>query len=206
MKKQLNFSNDFFDAYLIEDEKDFKIKNYGILINLSKTPIVIDFVSSIPIHKSYLLKDTKVDSVEKAVLLSFAFDPMEKQEKLNEFCWDNWDTNKIRYPDDPTKWKYQIRRSPIEKIGNLELVCWYLPGGKEVTIHNEHPFFEVHTQLSGVGILNKFTEQDPKTLYQRMYMPPGFTHDYFCDNNWKYVWHQYQAVTDSIWMAVIEHK
>lgn len=204
MVKPLNFSNRFFKTEYIEDSDGLSIKDYGIVINLDKTPIPVDVQSSINYCKSYLFKDYEIKSpIKKALLVSFDFDPAEDNKELNEYCVQNWDNNKVRYPDDPSKWDFKILRSPIEKVGNLEFNCWFLPEKTASSIHIEHPFEEVHTQIYGLGIMNKFKEQDYSSLYQRMYMPPGFTHDFFFDENKKYPWHQYEAVTNSIWLAVM---
>ncbi len=97
-------------------------------------------------------------------------------------------------------------RSPMDRFGDLEFVAWYLPENEGSSIHKDHPFKkEVHAQLYGLGIMNKFKEQDKDSLYQRMYMAPGFTHDLFYDSDDEYVWHQYEAVTNSIWFAVCEY-
>lgn len=206
MRKLLNFSNDFFKAEYIENIGHLAIKNYGILINLDKLPLLVDKAGSVGYYKSYLLKNWEIDTrIKKAILVSFKYDPAKMNDELNQFCTKNWDNNKKRYPDDPSQWNFKILRSPIEKIKNLEFNCWYLPKDTASGIHIEHPFKEIHTQLYGLGIMNKFKEQDYDTLYQRMYMPPGFTHDFFFDKNIKYPWHQYEAITDSIWMAVMEY-
>lgn len=206
MRKLLNFSNKFFKAEYLENIPDLNVTSYGILVNLDKEPLTIGKFGSVGNYKSYLLKDWKVkDKIKKAILISFDYDPARINEDLNNFCLTNWDNNKKRYPDDPGKWNYKILRSPIEKIENLEFNCWYLPKDTGSSIHLEHSFKEIHTQLYGLGIMNKFKEQNYETLYQRMYMPPGFTHDFFFDENIKYPWHQYEAVTDCIWMAIMEY-
>ena len=207
MRKILKFSNNLFKAEYLENIDGLTINNYGILVNLDKKPLVIDNSGSISYYKSYLLKDWKVKvKITKAVLISFDYDPARTNNELNKFCLAKWDNNKKRYPDDPSKWNYKILRSPIEKIKNLEFNCWYLPKDTASSIHIEHPFKEIHTQLYGLGIMNKFKKQDYETLYQRMYMPPGFTHDFFFDQKIKYPWHQYEAVSECIWMAIMEYK
>lgn len=207
MRRCLNFSNEFFNAEYIENIKLLDVKNYGIVTNLDKDPIIFDQYGSIDRYKSYLLKNWQiVGQIKKAILVTFGYDPIRQNPKLNQFCIEHWDNNKIRYPNDPSKWKFKILRSPIEKFGNLEFNCWYLPKNTASSIHIEHPFKEVHTQLYGLGIMNKFKEQKHETLYQKMYMAPGFTHDLFFDKQVIYPWHQYEAVTESVWMAIMDHK
>ncbi|MBL8014636.1 MAG: hypothetical protein JNK26_00390 [Candidatus Doudnabacteria bacterium] len=208
MRTKLSFSNKFFDAELLEDLDVLEISQYGLLINISDEPIIIDAYNTLLPSKSYLLKDFELESkISKAILLTFAFDPARTNPDLNKYCTENWDNNQKRYPNDPTKWVYKILRSPVERIGNLEFNCWFLPSDTASSIHNTHPFpKEFHTQIYGLGIMNKFKEQDDQSLYQRVYMAPGFSHDTFYDKDFNYPWHQYEAVSDCIWLAVVEYK
>ena len=68
---------------------------------------------------------------------------------------------------------------------------------------------EVHTQVYGTGRMQKFHENDFKSLYEEVMMAPGFTHDPFTGvkNNGDlfYGWHQYYSDTDCIWMAIEYH-
>jgi hypothetical protein len=101
----------------------------------------------------------------------------------------------------------QLKRTPLwrsqkSEIGNIHLNLWYAPAGTNCGIHNRHSFQEVHTQIFDIGRMQKFHRNDPKALYQEVYMSPGFTHDPFYSNTGKYPWHQYYSDTDSIWLAI----
>lgn len=206
MIKKLNFSNIYFEVYYYQDQPLTKLENFSTLVNLSPKPIKIDFVSQIQQDKSYLLyKDIQPLHVDEGLLVKYNFDPSAVKTELHNYCVSNWDSNKVRFPNDPSKWNYPILRSPVEKFDNFEFNCWYLPKETASSIHKEHVFTEVHTQIYGLGIMNKFTENSKDTLYQRMYMAPGYTHDYFFDKETIYPWHQYEAVTDCIWMAICRY-
>jgi hypothetical protein len=206
MKKVLNYSNKFFKAEYLENVNGLIIKKYGIVVNLDTKPIAVDGFGMINNLRSILLRDYEIrDSIKKAVLVEFDFDPARENKELNRFCKVNWNNNKIRYPNDPSKWNYKILRSPVDNVNGLEFNCWFLPKYSSSSIHIEHPFREVHTQIYGIGIMNKYKLQDKGTLYQRMYMSPGFTHDTFYNNDVIYPWHQYEAVTDCIWMAICRY-
>ncbi len=205
MIKPLNFSNKFFSVKYVKEE-EVTLTNISTVINLSDIPIKIDFVGDIKKDKSFLLTPNigEID-VKEGLIIEYSFNPQESNSELQNFCIKTWDNNKIRYPEDPTKWNYPILRSPIEKFDNYEFNCWYLPGHTASSIHQEHPFTEVHTQVYGLGIMNKYKENDKDSLYQKMYMPIGFTHDYFYDKDNKYPWHQYEAVSESIWLAIMRY-
>lgn len=47
-------------------------------------------------------------------------------------------------------------RSEKERIGNLEFNLWYAHAGTHCGIHNQHDFPEVHTQIYGIGRMQKF--------------------------------------------------
>ncbi|MFI1563811.1 hypothetical protein ACH4ZX_12260 [Streptomyces sp. NPDC020490] len=88
---------------------------------------------------------------------------------------------------------------------------WFAPAGTDCFIHNRHDFIEVHTQVAGLGRMQKFREQDHSTLYQDLPMSPGYTTpDPFCslgpDHTYVYPWHQYRADTDCVWLAIEYHR
>ena len=64
---------------------------------------------------------------------------------------------------------------------------------------------EVHTQLLGRGKMQKFEENNYATLYQEEILASGATHEPFYDHRFIYPWHQYQSITDAIYMYVIVH-
>ena len=85
---------------------------------------------------------------------------------------------------------------------------WFAPAKTNCAIHNHHTdpeLLEVHTQIYGVGRMQKFHENDFNTIYQDVIMSPGETHIPFAnvgDNDqFAYPWHQYYSDTDCIWMA-----
>ena len=92
---------------------------------------------------------------------------------------------------------------------DIKLKCWWSPNETDCFIHNEHPFLEVHTQIHGIGRMQKFRERDPSTVYEDVRMAPGFTHEPFCvvtgPNQWTYPWHRYYTDLESIWLAVELH-
>jgi hypothetical protein len=91
----------------------------------------------------------------------------------------------------------------------LKLNLWWAPGETDCFIHTEHPFLEVHTQIHGIGRMQKFWERREDTLYEDVAMAPGYTHDPFCrvagPNRWEYPWHRYYSNTDSVWLAIELH-
>jgi len=116
MTKQFAFSNKYFTAELIESVDNLIVKDYAIVVNLGDNSINIGDGSIIVPHKSYLLKNCEIkDKIDRAVAVSFNFDPARINPELSDYCVSSWDNNQKRYPEDSTKWQYKILRSPIEK-------------------------------------------------------------------------------------------
>ena len=48
----------------------------------------------------------------------------------------------------------------------VKLNLWWAPGHTDCFIHNKHPSLEVHTQIFGVGRMQKFRENDEATIFE----------------------------------------
>ena len=93
-------------------------------------------------------------------------------------------------------------RSPRVEIGEFAFSLWYFGKGLTGPIHREHDFFELHTQVLGTGEMQKFGENDQGTMYERVIMAPGQTHNTFFDRNRTYPWHRYAAISRSVLLAI----
>ena len=96
---------------------------------------------------------------------------------------------------------------------NIKVNVWFCPAKTNCGIHNNHTnhqtipkILEVHTQIYGTGRMQKFHENEFKSIYEDVIMSPGFTHDPFAgvkeNGDIYYGWHQYYSDTDCIWMAI----
>jgi len=92
---------------------------------------------------------------------------------------------------------------------DLRLNLWFSPAGTACGIHHEHEFLEVHTQLAGLGRMQKFNTPSPDSLYEEYLLSEGNTNPpTFCsehDSRFSYPWHQYFADTDCVWLAAEYH-
>ncbi|MGV9878696.1 hypothetical protein [Streptomyces sp. NPDC003006] len=118
------------------------------------------------------------------------------------------DAGTIRF--DPAYVLKQSRLPDREQEFRIKVNLWFAPAGTDCAIHNRHDFIEVHTQVHGLGSMQKFRAQDHATLYEDLRMSPGYTTpDPFCvrepDGSYRYPWHQYRADTDCVWLAVEYH-
>lgn len=112
---------------------------------------------------------------------------------------------------DPAHVLRETATAGTPQLFEVRVNLWFAPAGTDCFIHNRHDFIEVHTQVAGLGRMQKFREQDHATLYQDVLMSPGYTTpDPFCalgsDGSYVYPWHQYRADTDCVWLAIEYHR
>lgn len=224
-QRPLAFADDFIHAELVEDAKDFAVED-AIVINLSPRPMITGDVhpAIVPAWKSTWLKGGVIKSAERAALIK-----VRKATNLGGCGLRGWDWlgNRIKsFPRDTPLYISSFdhvgevvtdpqvftneRSLPIEEqTFDMRLNLWWSPGDTDCFIHNEHPFLEVHTQIHGLGRMQKFHDRTDATLYEDVPMGIGYSHDPFCrvtgPNQWTYPWHRYYADTDSVWLAVELH-
>lgn len=109
--------------------------------------------------------------------------------------------------------EYNPGREIEFKIRNY---LWFTPQKSHCGIHNQHPFIEVHTQISGLGRIPKFYEQNPATIYEDFRMVQGRTQSQaYCTITedekmpagitFTYPWHEYYSDTDCVWLVTEFH-
>jgi hypothetical protein len=104
---------------------------------------------------------------------------------------------------------HQPDLTPYQALFDVRLNLWFSPAGTACGIHNKHDFLEVHTQLIGIGRMQKFRTEHYLTNYEDHLMCAANTNPAtFCrqqNGEFSYPWHQYFADTDCIWMAIEYH-
>jgi len=202
MEKTLNFSEPFLTVEHISYEDDYEINEKSIIVNTDLDPLNID-ENELHYLKSMVCARTYVPKVKSMLVISVINeDYMGRNPGVDdEIIRNNWlhvfDLFNVPQLKHTTLW-----RSQKETVGNLEMNLWYAPEDTHCGIHNQHDFLEVHTQIYGIGRMQKFQRNDFNSLYQEVYMSPGYTHNPFYSNTGKYPWHQYYADSDCIWLAI----
>lgn len=205
MEKTLNFSEPFLTIEHVAFAENYKIPNKSIIINIDLDPLVLDDLELAP-FKSAVCANTTIVKVHSMIIASIANEgyigPNPRVDRgIITNTWQHvYNIYNIPQLQDTPLW-----RSEKERIGNLELNLWYAPAGTHCGIHNKHDFLEIHTQIFGIGRMQKFHVQHYNSLYQEVFMSPGFSHDPFYNQHGQYPWHQYFADTDCIWMAIEMH-
>lgn len=197
----LAFSTSFCESILLSDVENFNIEKDSIIINASEDAAKIND-ELCPPWRSLICNAGQV-SGKKVIVLS----PKTQMHDISKFkysdevesSWSHvFDVFNVNSLKDVNLWRSKKDKS----ISGVELNLWYAPEGTDCGIHNEHNFREIHTQVSGLGIMQKFNESKYDSLYREVLMPVGFTHDPFYDKNLSYPWHQYKCITDCIWLAI----
>ena len=223
--RDLSFADDFILARLVEEPTDLAVED-AVVVNLSPEPMITgtDHPGVVPAWKSTWLRNGTIKSGRRAGI--FRVRRVTNLGGVGLRGWE-WLGDRIRsFPRDtplyisPQDHVGTVTTDPLvftnERSGaqapqdfDLKLNVWWSPGHTDCFIHNEHPFLEVHTQIHGLGRMQKFKERDEDTLYEDVMMPVGYTHDPFCyvtgSGRWTYPWHRYYADTDSIWLAIELH-
>lgn len=223
--RPLAFADDFIHAELVENACDLQVAD-AVVVNLSPRPMLTgsDHPAVVPPWKSTWLKGGILKSAERTALIK-----VRKATNLGGCGLRGWDWlgNRIKsFPRDtplyisPFDHVGQVTTDPFvftnersapqsEQTFDMRLNLWWSPGDTDCYIHNEHPFLEVHTQIHGLGRMQKFTQRDETTLYEDVPMAVGYSHDPFCrvtgPTAWTYPWHRYYADTDSVWLAIELH-
>ncbi len=223
--RDLSFADAFISARLVENVRDFAVDD-AVVVNISASPMVTgdDHPAIVSAWKSTWLKGGVIRSADRVALIK-----VTRPTNLGGCMFRGWEWlgDRIRsFPrdtplfispqdtigevvTDPFVFTNERREPAAPQTFTLKLNLWWSPGDTDCFIHNEHPFLEVHTQIHGLGRMQKFRERDAATLYEDVVMPIGYTHDPFCrvtgENRWTYPWHRYYADTDSVWLAIELH-
>lgn len=200
-KQILRFSEPFISTELISRPRNYAINSRIVVVNASEHSLQFEG-GVLKSWNSSILSGVRLTSDDHliCILLRGVQDvgesfPFAKQV---ESRWTHvYEIFPLPHLKDTLLW-----RSDKHRIGNIELNLWFARAGTNCGIHNEHGFRELHTQIFGHGRMQKFRLPETSSLYQDVYMCPGFTHDPFYDMNNHYPWHQYYADTDCIWLAI----
>ncbi len=235
----LPFSSPHISGNFIAGVRNYHIANRTIVVNPNPTVAYLDRFpqSIIPPFSSTILEDVSIKQADSVILFE-VIDTDNIADIIFESGWNllgdlmgtpasSGDSQELPYPLKTPLWKsaqsticeiefdpYVMTDSKVTALTrrqkfSVKVNLWFAPAHTNCFIHNQHDFIEIHSQIFGRGRMQKFTAQDPKTLYEDILMSPGYTTSLpFCSvesDNFIYPWHQYYADTDCIWMAIEYH-
>ena len=199
--RTLQFGEPFYTIRAIYGEEQYKIANKSIVVNLSEQKIRVKD-SALGFQKSTIVRNAVIKDIQRALVIEDYEKNSNNTEVFNEIK-RQW---RLMYDMTQQERHRGIRlwRSVKEKVDNIELNLCYISANVETGLHKQHSsnFMEVHTQVLGYGKMQKFEENDINTLYQEVILAPGFTHERFYNEENVYPWHQYQSISDAIYMPI----
>lgn len=207
--RQLNFSSEYLNIAEVVIAGDFKITAPSIVVNLSDSPITVDTdKSTFSLLQSRLLRNTVLSSQQAiAVIIQTKGDNFLNISNEASLAFKNiWEKASILYPQIEELKKLTMHKSKKDTVNGYELNFWYLEEGSLGRIHQIHDFREVHTQILGTGLMQKYKEQSYESAFETTYMIPGFTHYPYFNKEGLYPWHSYNAITNCVWMAIEKHR
>lgn len=190
----------------------------SVVVNLADTPAQIggEVAGVLPPGRSTMLHDVGITGEDVLVI---GIDQRLCAEHMRAQGWhafygDDATTELLRGPQVALGERRldlgTLLASPWERRAAYEVRVnlWFAPVGTACGIHNQHDFLEFHTQVWGIGVMQKFHAALAPAPYEEQALAPGATGAApFClsADDWTYPWHQYAAQTDSVWLAVEYH-
>lgn len=238
--KKLNFSGFHIEAIAVDNVQGYSIgKNPTIVINPQMEDAHIGELlqkNVIPPFSSTTLKNTTIAEAKSLILLEIK----DTTNLGNIIFEDGWNllgdiigeqprevTDEKPFPKNTPLWispqddigivevdPYWMTRQTTKGNRNetflVKVNLWFAPAKTNCAIHNKHDFIEIHTQVVGIGRMQKFKQQTYDSLYEDLIMAPGYTtYVPFCEvegpGKYVYPWHQYYSDNDCIWMAIEYH-
>ncbi len=197
----------FFTIRYIENEKDYRIEPFSILINMaieSKANIMIDNIPQAPLHGA-IVGNITIPEIEKAILIE-DYAKYTKEPDFFDKVKETWPRMYTIRPEERFRdAQMYVAQGDAHITPHIELgVCCVMGANYSTGLHKTHPrnIDEYHVQIAGIGKMQKFYENDVNTMYQDIYMAPGIVHETIFDANGVYPWHQYKTVTDVVFMGI----
>ena len=226
-ERPIRFSENYLRAKWLTNVDGYHVIHRSIVVNLGEEKACLSAPPEKCLHprESTILKDICINKGDSLLVIEIT-----EEENIGGIVLDSeWHQlgEVVDFPRDVPLWKsaqYEVGtvkfdpyfatgQSSQPQGGNLKeykvkVNLWFSPAKTNCSIHDHHmmpEFLEVHTQIYGIGRMQKFHAKDFATLYQDVILGPGDTHIPFAGLDEKggfvYPWHQYYSDTDCIWMA-----
>ncbi len=223
LMEELSFSSELAHAVVLRDVQQHEVAGPVVVVNLAGSDASVGHgqSSALPGFSSTILHGGSVTGSLLAVLSVGTV--QDTEEIARGLGWEDFYGSGPGMPVllrsaqhtigtvelDPAVVLRQPGLEPGGKTFTVKANLWFSPAGTNCGIHNRHDFIEVHTQISGLGRMQKFITQEHPSLYEDQLLSPGNTNPVpFClerEGTFIYPWHQYRADTDCIWLALEYH-
>ena len=201
MRRTLGFSEAFVKVEYVANVEHLLIDDKTVVLNLSGAPMTLEGTSLRPLSSS-VYSNVSIRGATRLLLIAMHAElAICRLFPHASHIIKKWthvhNVFQLPHLKDTTLW-----RSDKERVDEIEFNLWYAAAGTNCGIHNKHEFRELHTQVFGLGRMQKFHENNRESIYQEVFMAPGYTHQPFYDAQCVYPWHQYYSDTDCLWLAV----
>lgn len=224
-ERTLAFANNLIHAVVIHHARDYWVDD-GVVVNLSSTPVecggavpgIIPPWRSTTLHNGTVYEADCLAVVDARTKFNLGglpllgwqwYGDLNKKFPRDLPLYISPQDTIGRVSVDPAFITNQARTETETRAFELKLNLWWSPPETDCSIHIEHPFLELHSQIHGVGRMQKFRERDAATIYEDVIMGRGMTHEPFArltgPTQWEYPWHRYYADTDCVWLAIELH-
>ncbi|MBT2533928.1 hypothetical protein J7E83_17715 [Arthrobacter sp. ISL-48] len=221
--EELSFSSVLAHATVLRDVQEYEVAGPTVVVNLTGSDAFVGHgqSSALPGFSSTILHG---GTMTGALLMVISVEKVPNGEQIaRDLGWADFYGGEPGLPVllrsgqdtigtvrlDPAVVLHQPGLNSGEKTFSVKANLWFSPAGTDCGIHNRHDFIEVHTQISGLGRMQKFTSQEYASLYEDQQLSPGNTNPVpFClerEGTFIYPWHQYRADTDCVWLALEYH-
>lgn len=197
---KLCFSTSYLKVVALNNIRNYKIDQPTIIINAGINNVKIKN-TCLRSWQSAIFQNVTINTADSLIFVVVNVENYLKTKyPFNDEIIKNW-THVYDIFLLPQYKKTKLWRSSKHKIGDASFNLWFAQAGTSCGIHNRHDFKEIHTQIYGIGRMQKFDNNEYESLYQDIYMSPGYTHEPFYDADTIYPYHQYYADTDCIWLV-----
>ena len=204
MERALDFAEPFFNVRYLLEADERKVGSKSIVVNLSPEPLRIQG-QALGFFRSVVVTNTSMREARRCLLVE-DFECYGNVQRLFERIKAKWvlayeATHEERHKG------VALWRSPKVRLGNVDVnMCYADTVPLKVGLHRLHwggkTFKEVHTQIVGYGKMQQCREQDVETLYLEEALAPGATHMPMYDERGNYPWHQYETITQAVFMPI----
>ncbi len=203
----LKFSEPYYETKYLEGESEYQVHEKSIIFNFSEKPVLINS-RPLTFFQSTVAVNTVIGDLNRCLIIE-DFDHIQNVKNLFGQLQQNW-TLAWDLSHDERHRGVRLWRSPKETLDDIKIGFHYAGSVPlNVGLHNTHGngqnVKEVHTQIIGFGKMQECYENDLNTLYREEYMGPGHTHSIMFNENGEYPWHQYEALTEGIFMSVSQY-
>ena len=200
MQEKFEYLNGALCFTHVKDEKSFDIGPKTIVLNNDANDLFVNGYCIRP-NKSIILSNCTIEDAKNLILCTLPSDYTEGISYSHAKEIENTWIRAYPYDEDKPETKIDLFISDAFEIENVTIKAVFATAGTNCGLHKEHGYKEFHTQVFGIGIMQKFYENSFDSFNLEEYMPPGYTHEPFHYQDITYPWHQYYAVSDCVWFV-----